>query len=227
MGPSRSEPMYKSNEGMPIDVRPHTALRVGGSTDSPIIHGGRAPISSAPPATPWRIRPPPRQQKALPGTYRKHTISRLPGIAKKGHPPPRSTTRVGSSRVGSSYHKEGAVTLLRDPEYASDYSAAVRDECGVCGDAALDPGDVPFVATWPDEESADGLMNNGLLWRESGFGREMELTTERVRQGVAEACQPVREYTYIARHSVVGVVVVVVDRCCCCCADWQSGLAVQ
>lgn len=197
MTPPRSEPLYKSNEEMPIDVRPHTTLWGGGSTDSPRIHGGRVLISSAPPRTPRRIRPPPRQPKALAGTYRKPAIYKLPRSARKRHPPPRSATRdesrLCSSRIRSGCHREGAIPLRRGPDFAGGCSAAVRDEGGVCGGATLDPGNAPFVARWPDEEAVDGLMHGGLLWRESGCGRETELTTDGVPQEIAEACRPVRE----------------------------------
>lgn len=83
--------------------------------------------------------------------------------------------------------------LRQGPGYAAGCSAVVNDDSGVCGGASFDPETGPFMTPWPNEEAADGLMHGGLLWRESGFGRETELATEGVPQGIAEACRPVRE----------------------------------
>lgn len=179
-------------------VQPHTTLRGRESTDSPrILQGGRAPVSSAPPRFPRRIRPPPRQPKALPWKHGTKGMYRLPRSAKSRHPTARSTarddSRLGSSCVGGGCDKEEIIPFRRGLDHAGGCSAVVRDESGICGRATLDTSTDPFVATWPDEEAADGLMHSGLLWRESGFGRETELATEGVPQEIAEACRPVRE----------------------------------
>lgn len=196
MAPSRSEPLCRSNEDMGIVVRPRTTLWEGGSTDSPRIRGGRIPISPEPTRTPRRIRPPPRQPKILPRNYRKHAMYGLPRSTKSRRPTIGSTThdepRLGSSRVCRGYDREEETPLNPAPQYTGCRSADVRDGGEVCGGTALDPDTPPFVATWSDEETADGLMHGGLLWRESGFGRETELTAKGTPQGIAEACRLVR-----------------------------------
>lgn len=197
MVPSRSEPCYKSNEDGQVDIRPRTTLGGGGSTNSSRIRGECHPISSASPRTPRRIRPPPRQPKAFPGKYRQHAGYKLTRSARKPRPPPGSTTRDQprpgcSSGDGGGCRSEESVSLGLGLAHAESCSAVVREEAGIGRGASSKLDDVPFMATPQDEETASSLMYGGLLWRESGFGRETELITLGVPQGLAEACRPVR-----------------------------------
>lgn len=52
---------------------------------------------------------------------------------------------------------------------------------------------VPVGTSWPAEEAPDGVVGDGPLWRDSGFGRVTELIVEGLPQGIAEASEPVRE----------------------------------
>lgn len=197
LAPSRSDVLYGSNGDGAIDSRPHTSPLGGRSKDSPKRRDvGRAPVSSAPPRTPRRIRPPPRQPKAIPGNCRKRGMYGLPRCTKNRHPTtstPQNEPRLGDSFVGGGYDEEETLTLRRGPDYVGGCSAVVASESGVCGGASLDDGTPAFAATRPDEAAADGMMHGGLLWRESGVGRETELATDGVPQGFEEACRPVRE----------------------------------
>lgn len=93
--------------------------------------------------------------------------------------------------------REEAASLCQSPGCVGSCSTKFRDKRGVRdvtkrGIACL-PGTVPLTATWPAEEAPDGLMYGGLLWRESGLGREVEITPEGVPREMAEACRPVSE----------------------------------
>lgn len=192
--PSRSESLCRSNGVGTTDGRPHTSPWGGRSTHTPKnFHGGRAPVSSAPPRFPRKIRPPPRLPEGLPGNCHKKGMYRLPRSAKNRRPTARTTRhepRLGSF-ISGGYDTEEAKPLRRGPDYAGGCSPIVGSEGGVCGGVTWDVGTAPFVATRPDEEASDGVMHGGLLWRESGFGREIDLATKGVPQGTTEACQPV------------------------------------
>lgn len=113
-----------------------------------------------------------------------------------------SNTTPGESRLGSrtidlERRDEPAWPSQGPGYYAGSCSTEVRGKSGLQGamreGMACAPGVVPVMATWPAEEAPDGLMHGGLLWRESGYGRELECTTEGVPQEIAGACRPVSE----------------------------------
>eukprot|EP00903_Cladosiphon_okamuranus_P019584 g18012.t1 len=136
--------------------------------------------------------------KALPRKYRKNATFRLPTSARHRLPATSSKMRdepgLGGIRGGSVRDEEEPMTRHKGPGFATGCSAVVRDDSGICWGSSFDPATDPFMTAWQNEEAADGLMHGGLLWRESGFGRETELGTEGVPQGIAEACGPVVEY---------------------------------
>lgn len=197
MSPSRSEPLNSGNEELPIDARPCTTLCGTGRTDYSSNPDGRAPISTPSPI-PRKVRPPRHQSKAFPGKFRRPEMYIWPRSAKKRRPIPSNATPHGSrleSCISNFDRKGGAASLYQGPGYAGSCSAEGLDEGGVRGvirgGTTSVPGVIPLVET--REEAPDGLMHGGLLWRESGFGREMEITTDRVPQEMVEACRPVSE----------------------------------
>lgn len=114
---------------------------------------------------------------------------------------PSSTTpdesRLDSRTLNLECRDESARPSQDPAYYAGSFSTEFRGKGGIQGPMregmTCVPGVVPVVTTWPAEEVPDGLMHGGLLWRESGFGRELEYTTEGVPQEIAGACRPVSE----------------------------------
>ncbi len=78
-----------------------------------------------------------------------------------------------------------------DDAVAEGRVGAVRCKPGRGGVSSAPGVIAPSLATWPEEEAADGLMHGSLLWQECGFGRQAELTSEGDLRGIADACAPV------------------------------------
>lgn len=193
IAPSRSESPRKSNEGIPIDVRPRaTFLYGGGSTDSVIDHD-RVVFTPTLPPKPCRVRPPCRQSTAYPGAYRKHGKYNLPRSARRRRPSPhntaRSVPRWDTTEVNSGHEAEAISSLLQDPDCSGDGD---REPC--------DTGVPALVGDFPAEEGTGEMMKGSLLWRESGAGRVTELTAEGVLHGMGETCRPVSERTTIVER---------------------------
>ncbi|CAM9144356.1 unnamed protein product [Scytosiphon promiscuus] len=146
--------------------------------------GGERHNASLPSPAPRKIRPSSCKASSSPGAYLKDGT--LKSRRRKQH-----NTRHSESRLGNR-------GVCEDGEAERRVSPSIQESTrfggAACGEQSSALGAVVTVGTgWPAEEAPDGVVKDGPLWRDSGFGRVTVLILDGVPQGIAEACQPVIE----------------------------------